>query len=244
MNTAPFSTLRVLLSGTVLVALLLSAMPLGAQSARRTASADSDTIFRKNWEVGLDLLGLVNENNVPKTSLFIRRTYAGSNHKSRAWRFRLGMDSEWLKGNDFEGIPTGEYNIYAPYFLIGHEWRHRLKRSTWYFATDVSGMYYYGDRIVYQGLNNYDEVKVRNLQLSANGVLGYQVHVFGNLSLGIESVLTVTYWDEHVDVKPLDGGAFGGFGGDDRYQLLTAIKPFMTINLFYSLQTHKKNAKK
>jgi hypothetical protein len=241
MNTAPFSTLRVLLSGTVLVALLLSAMPLRAQTARRTASADSDTIFRKNWEVGLDLLGLVNENNVPKTSIFLRRTYAGSNHKSRAWRFRLGMDSQRRKSNDYEGFSIGDYDIYTPYLLIGHEWRHRIKRSTWYFATDLSGKYYYVDQIVFQGINNYDEVKVRNPEISAHGVLGCQMHILGNLSVGIESALTVTYLEYHLDNKSLSGGGIGGF---DRRDILTSVQPFMTINLFYSLQTYKKNAKK
>lgn len=103
--------------------LLISSQITWAQTTKN----DTISLIPK-WEVGLNLLSLFNEGNVPKASIFFRRNYAISNQKCKALRFRIGLDSEIRDGYTFEGLLTGEYKTYTPYLSIGHEWKQAFKR--------------------------------------------------------------------------------------------------------------------
>jgi hypothetical protein len=205
----------------------------------------ADTIPRMQvakWEVGVDLLGLFNENNVPKTSIFFRRNYAISNQKCKALRLRIGLDTEIREGYAFDSLLLGDYTTYAPYLSIGHEWKQNFKRYSWYFATDISGQYFCSNQYyLVSGDDLYYDDKIRNFNLNFNGVIGYQVNVFRGLYIGVESALLVKYSEEHYDSISNDKLSFGQ---EDHSRLTTSIKPFMTVNLIYSLQKHKKNVKK
>ncbi|MCC6411986.1 MAG: hypothetical protein IT270_10025 [Saprospiraceae bacterium] len=203
--------------------------------------ADS-TYYPSKWEVGLDLLGLFNEGNVPKASIFFRRNYARSIQKCKALRFRVGLDSEIRDGYTFDGLLTGEYTTYGPYLSLGHEWKQNFNRFSWYVATDLSGRYLYSNQYyLVSGNDLYYDDKIRNFDIALNGILGYQIRVLKNLSIGIESAIIVKYSEQHSESISNDQSSYGG---DDYSQLTTSLQPFMTINLIYSLQKHKTNDKK
>lgn len=223
------------------ILLLFFVLSLPSLGMGQTSKTDSTALTPK-WEVGLDLLGLFNENNVPKASIFFRRNYAITSQKCKALRFRIGLDSEVRDGYTFEGLLTGEYATYAPYLSLGHEWKQNFRRYSWYFATDLSGRYLHSNQYyLVSGDDFYYDVKVRDFDLFLNGIIGYQIHLIRNLSIGVESSVVVKYSEQHIDLISNDKTTIGG---DDYSQLTTSIKPFMTVNLFYSLQHHKKNVKK
>ena len=209
------------------------------------AQATTDTLPRPQtarWELGIDLLPLIDKNALPKATLFFRRNYAIQNHKCRAWRLRVGLDSEIRDAYAFDGLLTGEYTTYAPYLSIGHEWKQRFKRYSWYWATDVSGQYLYSNQYyLVSGDDFYYDVKVRNFDIAFNGIVGCQAHLFRNLSLGLESAFVVKYSEQHIDFISNDRTTFGG---DDTSKFNTSIQPFVALNIIYALQKHKKNVKK
>ena len=207
----------------------------------QTIKRDS-AIYIPKWEVGLDLLGLFNEGNVPKASIFLRRNYAISNQKCKALRMRIGLDSEIRDGHSYDGLLTGEYTTYAPYLSIGHEWKRNFNRQSWYVASDLSGRYLYSNQYyLVSGDDFYYDVKIRDFDLSLNGILGYQVNLSRYLSIGLESAVILKYSEQHLDLISNDRTTIGG---DDYTQFTTSIQPFMAINLIYALQNPKKNGKK
>jgi hypothetical protein len=209
--------------------------------AGQSTKSDSITYVPK-WEVGLDLLGLFNEGNVPKASIFIRRNYARSSQKCKAMRLRVGLDTEIRDGYTFDGLLTGEYTTYGPYLSIGHEWKRIFSRYCWYFGTDLSSQYLFSNQYyLVSGDDFYYDVKVRDFDVLLNVILGYQIKLIGNLSLGIESALILKYSEQHIDIISNDRSTVGG---DDYSNLNTSIQPFMVVSLIYSLQNHKKNGKK
>jgi len=222
----------------LLLYLLLAFAPTGSGQSTK---ADSSAYLTPKWEAGLDLLGLFNEGYIPKGSVFLRRNYAISKQHCKALRFRIGVDSEIRDGYAFDGVLTGEYATYAPYLSVGHEWKQLFKRHSWYVATDLSAKILYSDQyFLTSGDDKYDDVKIRDFDLALHGVIGYQIHLFRNLSIGVESALVVQYSEQHSDVVD---NTMTAFGGDDYTRFTTAIRPFMAVNLIYSLQKHKKNVK-
>jgi hypothetical protein len=250
MNTAPFSTLRVLLSGTVLVALLLSAMPLGAQSARRTVSADLDTIFRKNWEIGVDLLPLIDRENVPATSLFGRYNFGYKNGRSHALRLRAGVDS---RTSNFTNADQGDigryyYEDHLPYLSIGYQRNTYFShRSFWYWGGDlmfgstpgtISNVQYPvglvgpgGDSVLYSA-------RYRTLTGGVSGIIGLQINLFKNVSLSLESSLMAWYADYHIEGRTYyeyDRSITISEGYNDSQEFVMKFRPIHTINLVYTL---------
>jgi len=201
-----------------------------------------DTIAQiPKWEVGLNLLGLFDENHVPKTSIFFRRNYDRTNQKCKALRFRVGLDSEIRDGYSHDGLLLGEYMTYSPYLSIGHEWKHYSKRQYWYMATELSGNYQYSNQyFLVSGDDFYYDVKIRDFDLALNGILGYQFNLTNKFAIGAESAFIVKYSEQHRDIVSNDSTTFGG---GNYSNLTTSILPFMTINLIYSLQKNKKNVK-
>lgn len=232
--------MRTLVSRSILLfLLLLSFAPFGVGQTTKT---DSSAYLTPKWEAGLDLLGLFNEGYIPKGSVLLRRNYAISKQRCKALRFRIGVDSEIRDGYTFDGVLTGEYTTYAPYLSVGHEWKQLFKRHSWYVATDLSAQILYSNQyLLVSGDDNYDDVKVRDFDIALSGVLGYQINLIGNLSLGVESAFIVQYAEQHSDIV---NNSQTAFGGDDYTRFLTAIRPFMAVNLIYALQKHKKNVKK
>jgi hypothetical protein len=206
----------------------------------QSGKSDS-TLIPSKWEVGIDLLGLFNENTVPKASIFFRRNYAINQQRCKALRLRIGMDTEVRDAYAHDNVLLGKFNTYSPYLTVGHEWRQLFKRQSWYFATDICGQYLYNDQFFLVLRNDiYDDVKVRNFNVAFNGILGYQINLIKNLSIGVESAFIVRYTEQHSEIIRSDGAAEGG---DDWSNFTTSIKPMMTVNLFYSLQNHRKNVK-
>jgi hypothetical protein len=250
MNIAPFSTLRVPLSGTVLVALLLSAMPLGAQSARRTASADLDTIFRKNWEIGVDLLPLIDRENVPATSLFGRYNFGYKNGRSHALRLRAGVDSRTsnFTNADYGDIARYYYQDHVPYLSVGYQRNSYFgRRSFWYWGADIAfgstpGTWSKrqtpeglvgpgGDSLIYTA-------KHRTLTGAMSGIVGVQINVTQNLAFSLESSLTAQYSDYHIEgysYYDYDPSIRIGEGYNDSQEFTMKFHPIYTINLVYTL---------
>src|SRR5690606_34787895 len=51
-----------------------------------------DTLVRYTWEIGTDLLWLIDKNVLPATNIFIRKNLVTKNDRLTALRLRFGLD--------------------------------------------------------------------------------------------------------------------------------------------------------
>jgi hypothetical protein len=210
----------------------------------------ADTIPRTQvakWEVGVDLLPLIDKHKLPEATLFFRRNYAIQNHKCQAWRFRLGLDSENRDvKTSFDNVILAQRHTYAPYLSIGHEWKRIMPRYRWFMAIDVIGTGTYADQYFLVDISGpvYDDWDIRDYQVGLNGIVGFQVYLTKYLSISAESALDIRYVRKKLDTIGTTGGVMGSYGGEYGEYLNTSISPLLSLGLNYSLQINKKNAKR
>jgi hypothetical protein len=205
----------------------------------------ADTIPRMQvakWEVGVDLLGLFNENNLPKKSIFFRRNYAISNQKCKALRLRIGLDTEIGDGYAFDGLLLGEYQSYAPYLRLGHEWRFISGRYAWFTGFDVTGRYEHTNRYRLVGDNQlFTDEKIRDYDIGFSWIIGGSLKFSKRLDISIESSLDALYIRRKYDAVDIRDNVVVAYGSENRKRLTTNIQPLLSINVNYSIQKfHKK----
>lgn len=199
------------------------------------------------WEVGIDLLPLIKLNQLPAKSLFFRRSYHITSNRCNAWRFRLGTDSENRLVNFVDNTLVGDYQSYAPYLRIGHEWRFISGRYAWFTGFDFTGRYEHTNwNRLTDVVNNaelFTDEKIRDYDIGVSWIIGGSLKVSKRLGLSIESSLDALYIyrkSNTVDrIKP--SNIMVSYGGEYRKRLTTNIQPLLSINLNYSIQKfHKK----
>ena len=87
---------------------LLTWLLVGSNLAAQTTNTD-----KPKWEIGTDLLWLINKNTLPEYSVFSRWYY----NSNRAIRFRIGTDIRAGPINQVYGVEKANIMI-----RLGHEW--------------------------------------------------------------------------------------------------------------------------
>ena len=211
------------------------------------AQVKPDSIpYVSKWEVGIDLLPLLKLNQLPAKSLFFRRNYHISPNRSNAWRFRLGTDSENRVANTFDDELTGDYQSYAPYLRIGHEWRFISGRYAWFTGIDFTGKYEHINWNRLTDVVNNSELftyeKIRNYDIGFSWIIGCSLKFSKRLGISIESSLDALYIRrESNSVDRIKGSdVISAYGGDTRKYLTTNVQPLLSININYSIQKFQK----
>ncbi len=216
----------------------------------KAQNAKVDTSFHPHWEIGVDLLPLIDKENAPKNSLFARRNYFHQNGKGRAWRMRAGAEVEVRDFSDVAHWTPSTFRTYAPYLSIGHEWQRVSNKFRWFFGIDGGVSYsrrndfYLSTFVLTDSLR--EKIVVNEWRFAINGVLGFQVKISNNLSLGSEASLIASYRSYHFKNDSYYRGilATGNKSEDFDDVFNLKLNPIYVINLIYSIKSKRHENRK
>jgi hypothetical protein len=205
----------------------------------------ADTTFHPHWEIGVDLLPLIDKENAPKNSLFARRNYFQKNGIGRAWRMRAGVEVEQRDFIDVGRWTPDTYRTYEPYLSIGHEWQHISKGFRWYYGMEGFGSYY---RQKFEYLN-FPDISFREggfnqeYRIGVAGLIGFQLKLANDIFIASESNLSAYYrrYDFESDQLPV---GTGGHSEEQEKVFAIGFHPLFVINLIYSIKSKRHENKK
>ncbi len=163
--------------------------------AQNSTLKEPPTFPRQRWEVGTDLLWLINKNTLPATAVFIRRNVQPKNHLPGAIRLRLGMD--WSKQDSTISYPkpTDKESKIAPFIRIGYEWQHAKGRYQFYYGLD--GHFAYAKTttnltVLAAAAYSYEGIE-KILTIGPVGFGGVKFFLSSHLSLSAEASYSIFY---------------------------------------------------
>jgi hypothetical protein len=198
----------------------------------------------RQWEIGLDLLWLIDKNQVPSTSIFARYNFTKDKSKKRALRFRLGVNTNLYDSTQIVNPQDNEIDIFAPYIRPGFEWQQAINDKTSYFyGIDLSVLYYQNKfkKIIYPGPNLFQGT-YKTWELGAVGFIGFKYKPTKWIALSVESSFNLIYRirrdeDKVTDINfPNDPG---GRGKIDVNDLTVSFTPITVVNISYFLNHRK-----
>lgn len=199
----------------------------------------------KQWEIGVDLLPLLDKNNLPEKSFFVRYHLKD---KNRAWRLRGGFDRNPIS----HYYPT--LDVLEPYYLKmldenpldktwylrpGMEWHLKTTpHSVFYVGGDIHLLYAY-NKYGYDIGRKDNDFKIRQrveyqvLKTGLAGFAGVSYFPYNWLSLSIESSLELFYLDmkdKLFNVSEYEKRLFG-VGTHNRF--IFDCHPILVFNLSF-----------
>ncbi len=202
-----------------------------------------DTTFHPHWEIGVDLLPLIDKETAPKNSLFARRNYFQKGGLGRAWRFRAGVDVEVRDFSDVVHWTPDKYKSYAPYISFGHEWQYGIgKKFQWLAGVDGFSSYarrndfYLSTFVLTDSLR--EKIVVNEWKFGLNGVIGFKLNITPTISISSEAVVSANYWHFHYKNDAYYRGILAenikseDFDNIFRFQ----VYPIYVINLTYTIK--------
>ena len=226
--------------------ILLQAVIVKAQTASEIHN--KDTI--NTWEIGTDLLWLIDKNQVPATSLFVRYNFTNKKNKQMAWRLRLGVNTSRKDSSQIADPQDNEKYIFAPYLRSGIEWQNKTSaKSLVFYGVDAS-LSYSQEKIktivttipppgvLSQEIN-------KTLEAGLIGFIGFKYEPTAWFALSIESSLNIFYTIRRDEFKTTsidfpDDEGFHGFIHTNEINI--KFTPITIINLsFYLNRTNYEN---
>jgi hypothetical protein len=193
----------------------------------------------KRWEVGVDALSLFDKNTFVPYSMFGRYLLNPDSDKKSHLRVRIGYDfytylDTAVRGNTFDH----DSHRFAFMALLGYQREFSTwERSSLYWGADLS--FSSDSRKVNWDLPNiqgFESLTWRFIGL--HGLVGYTYQLTGNLSISLESSISIShrYYQRLVDVFFFrdDGSGISGVVGDQSSNRIdTSINPFHQILFTY-----------
>lgn len=155
---------------------------------------------KESWEVGTDLLWLIDKNQLPANNLFFRRNYTAKQGTRHAWRLRLGVDISLRDSVNINDPIDNELNETYLLILLGHEWQYLVdKKALLYFGGDAQFSYdrRYENRILSlidppPSGSLYQETRTIYIP-GVIGFLGARYHPRPWVAISLESNLEILY---------------------------------------------------
>jgi hypothetical protein len=222
----------------ILALLILFTTSAYGQTKKKKAERDTT----KQWEIGLDLLWLIDKNQVPSTSLFARYNFVNYNNKKRAWRFRLGVDNSTYDSSQINDPRDNEIDIISPYLRTGYEWQKEISdKASFFYGVDMSTLYsqYKSKIVLYPGPNLY-QVTDKTWEFGVIPFLGFKYRPAKWLAVSTESSLNFIYRIRREKDKVTDinfPNSSGGQGKIDINEFRVRLIPITVINLSFYLTT-------
>ncbi|MEQ8240912.1 MAG: hypothetical protein RIA69_16975 [Cyclobacteriaceae bacterium] len=194
-------------------------------------------IPEKSWEVGTDLLWLIDKNTLPANNLLVRRNYTTEYSVRHAWRLRMGVN---LSRRDSLTIFDFLNELNTTYLMIrmGHEWQFPVEdKALLYFGGDLQFAYTKIDekRLNASITSYFFDIQDRIYEPGLSIVLGARYFIKPWMSVNLESEIGLRYrirrYDE-VD-SPLDFPGSGGFSFVDSETFLLNLSPIHSMNLSF-----------
>jgi len=205
-----------------------------------TAQVKDDTI--KSWEVGADLLWLIDKNQVP-TSVFVRSNYVTKKNKLRAWRLRLGMDLSINDSSQITNPQDNERDLFTPFVRVGYEWQYKVAdKATFFYGADASLLYSKEKvievRTIVPPPGLLDQEINKTIEFGLIGFIGAKYQATGWLALSIESSLNIIYRIRRDEFKTTSidfPNAQGSFGFIHVNELVINFLPITVINISFNI---------
>lgn len=228
--------MRLYTSSFILAFILLTSITYG-----QTKNKKNETDTTKHWEVGLDLLWLIDKNQVPSTSLFGRYNFVDKGNSYKAWRFRIGMDNNYYDSSRINGMMPHDIKVNSILLRPGFEWQKRPNlKYTFFYGGDLN-LFYRQEKFkniiatVPEPLQ-YDGT-FKTWELGLVGFIGFKYSPIKWLSISTESTLNIMYRirrDKSQTGPPAFPGASGesGLSVDDFH---INVFPISVINLCFKI---------
>ena len=229
--------------------LCIAALLLGASNPA-PGQTKADTLPRRYWEVGLDVLSLFEKNNVPAASALFRYNYDVKKNTGRAWVGRLGLEAEDRTLTIIGGHVTGWQRL-KPSLGIGHEWQRRGRhfRVSWgAMATAAYSDAFDDNHLLFDGDTFYlTDTKTKEWNFGLSGFVGFQYQITPHLALSAESALLLNARrHDYEDARRTWPEELPGFRILEKERTLTLeTRPIYTLNLVYAIpgKGRKKDAR-
>ncbi|MCC6414073.1 MAG: hypothetical protein IT270_20660 [Saprospiraceae bacterium] len=153
-----------------------------------------------SFELGYDLLWLIDKNTYPSTSLFGRYHFDQTEDKGKALRLRLGATFHRPDStvNDlYYYFDSYEYSLYIQ---PGLEWQRKFGRLDWVFGFDVPYAYqfletHYKYRYQYQNIDELFiyEVFEKGHKIGVSPLTGLRLHLGNRFFLYLETSIDASY---------------------------------------------------
>lgn len=151
----------------------------------------------RQWEIGLDMLWLIDKNSLPPTSLFARYNFIKKNNKSAAWRLRVGVDVSHYDSSQIRNLAPHDIKNTLIFIQPGYEWQIIKKRYVFFYGLDAKAGYSkhdFDNTVLMQGgvwTRFYGEDKTFEYGLSP--FFGFKYNFNNWLSISAESSITMMY---------------------------------------------------
>jgi hypothetical protein len=204
------------------------------------ANNDKDTTML-HWEIGLDLLWLIDKHEIPPTSLFLRYNFYDKKGNAKALRFRIGLHLQSYDSINLGDARPSIANVTHPYLRLGYEWQQKINNEFWFFyGFDLSAQYYHikSKRLIY-----FTDIGPRLLQVTDKTwqfgifpLVGFKYHPTKWFSISLESTVNFSYRMRsyfHKTTTLEFPDRLGGHWGIDANDFKTTIQPISVINFSY-----------
>ena len=237
---------KIYLKNYILCIILL--VSVSSKSIGQTKDSNPNQyILTESWEIGTDLLWLINKNQLPPSNIFVRRNLETKKGTRHAWRLRLGADVSVLDSINVNDSFDNEINQTYLILQLGHEWQYQvIENALFYFGADLSfafdRTYILQDRSVLvpsaAGPVRFKETNTIYTP-GLSGIAGVRYHPQPWIALSLESSLITRYRVKRnpfnttsvLDAPP--DAPIGTFGFEDSETFLLRIIPIAFINVSF-----------
>ena len=129
---------KIYLKNYILCIILL--VSVSSKSIGQTKDSNPNQyILTESWEIGTDLLWLINKNQLPPSNIFVRRNLETQKGTRHGWRLRVGADVSIRDSVNVTDPIDNELNETYLLLQIGHEWQYSVsEKALLYFGADLS----------------------------------------------------------------------------------------------------------
>ena len=234
--------MRLYTNSFVLAFTLLTVITYGQSKQKKN---ERDTT--KQWEIGLDLLWLIDKNQIPATSIFARYNYLNKNGKYNAWRLRVGIDNNRYDSSQVSNLEPREINTFSLLLRPGLEFQRNIsKNARFYYGFDTH-LYTYRQKFHYVTSIAPDpsvwEGELRTFEFGFIPFIGLKYYPAKWCALSLESSLNIIYRIKR-DKDQTGTVAFPGTGKGERNvdDFNINISPIAVLN--FSFIINKKQHEK
>lgn len=224
----------------LLLALFFSIELLQAQTLNDRDDNTQHVIPKKSWEVGTDLLWLIDKNNLPANNLLLRRNYTTENGIRHAWRLRIGVDVSSKDSVNINDPVDNQLNETYLLIRMGHEWQYLVEeKALLYFGGDLQFIYDRTDEKRLLAGNHSESLYQETLSIyipSISVLIGARYHIKPWLSISMESTFEAAYRIRRNPFKTTSvefPDSEGDHGFEDSETVQLSLFPISNINLTF-----------
>jgi len=201
----------------------------------------AEDLPRMRWDVGTDLLWLIDKNTLAATSVFVRYNVTPEKHIPGAVRFRVGMDFNTFHTEFYNKVDPEDRKTISPLVRIGYEWQHQQGRCQFFYGADVHLMYSVTHfELIDSDTDAGESILFRHKDMAWEagpvGFVGFKYFLSPHISFSTEVSYSVIYrYRKFEDTSRLlnDPEGSGGIGTIDDRIVNGKFSPLSVINFSY-----------